>query len=307
MGKTFPLLTFLYRCGIIKVSENRGAFFLEIKALGKIESGQDGAIFGDYLFRFSARGMCKVYDVNKLLLGGENAPFASFKLECADIIAPHSNAVSFSSKYYAEGDEFPLLYTNIYNNYAKCEDRLVGVCCVYRILREGDSFSSRLVQLIEIGFNKDELWLSSPEDVRPYGNFLVDREKDIYYAFVMRDGDGVTRYFSFDLPPVGDGDIDGKYAVRRAVLTKADIKTCFDAPYHKYIQGACCHGGLIYSLEGFTNKSPAIRIINPSRKEQEAHFDLLEYGLTVEPEFIDFHRDRCIYSDADGGIFELIF
>ena len=283
---------------------------MEIKGLGNVYSDQDGAIFGNYMFRFSSRGKCNVYDLRNTLTAEASSVIASFTLDKAEVIVPHSNAVAFGREYYEEGDEFPLLYSNIYNNYAKLEDRLVGICCVYRILREGDGFSSKLVQLIEIGFKDDRaLWCSSDgtEDVRPYGNFAVDRENGIYYAFVMRDGDKATRYFSFDLPKLGDGEIDERYGVRRAVLKKEDIKTFFDTPYHNYVQGACVHGGLIYSLEGFSKKMPAIRIIDPAKEAQTAHFDFTDYGLDIEPEFIDFYGDRCIYSDADGNVFELIF
>ena len=36
-------------------------------------------------------------------------------------------------------------------------------------------------------------------------------------------------------------------------------------------------------------------------------FDFFEAGYEVEPEFIDFYGEKCIYGDAHGRIFELIF
>ena len=67
-----------------------------------------------------------------------------------------------------------------------------------------------VVQIIEIGFADDEnLWKSSGEkaDVRPYGNFTIDTENGIYYGFTMRDNALATRYFSFDLPKVTQGEM----------------------------------------------------------------------------------------------------
>ena len=69
---------------------------MEIKKIGKIGGGQDGAIWGDELFRFDARGNCAVYDLASLAgadADSELAPLARFTLDRAEEIAPHSNAV----------------------------------------------------------------------------------------------------------------------------------------------------------------------------------------------------------------------
>lgn len=276
--------------------------------IGKICSGQDGAICGEMLFRFSTRGACTVYELSQLGKSAELSPIAEFMLDRSDEIAPHSNAVFFGSEYYAEGDEFPLLYSNIYNNYKNAEDQLLGVLCVYRIIREGEVFFSKLVQLIEIGFTADRsLWRSGAgDDVRPYGNFIADTASGKLYAFVMRDAEESTRYFEFDMPPVRAGNICDRFGVPRAVLGRDDIISSFDAPYHNFIQGAACRDGLIYSLEGFGEKiHPMVRVIDTERREQIFCEDLYEMGLQIESEFIDFLGDMIVYSDAHGNLFEL--
>ena len=162
---------------------------MEIQKIGKIYSGQDGAIFGNELFRFDSRGGGRVYDISALREGGEARMIAKVTLDRADVLVPHSNAVFFGIERYEEGDPYPLLYSNVYNNYATASDPRIGTCCVYRILRDGDSFSTVLLQLIEIGFCEDaELWRATPaaHGVRPYGNFMIDRDAGAYYAYVMR-------------------------------------------------------------------------------------------------------------------------
>ncbi|MBE6610620.1 MAG: hypothetical protein E7634_08120 [Ruminococcaceae bacterium] len=275
----------------------------------------DGAIYGDLMFRFNSKGSCKVYELSELRNESnsviELAPISEFTLDRAEEIVPHSNAVVFGNEFYAEGDEFPLLYSNIYNNYAKSDDKLVGVCCVYRLERIGDSFTATLVQLIEIGFSEEKgLWRSEGDitDVRPYGNFVVDSENGKYYAFVMRDGDKTTRYFAFDLPDVTDGVADERFGVKKVTLKKEDIIEHFDVPYHNFIQGAVMKNGKIYSVEGFHEKiHPAIRVIDTAKKNQELFFDFFDAGFPHEAEFIDFYKDRCLYSDAKGNIFEINF
>ena len=280
---------------------------MKITKLGTVVSGQDGAVFSGLVFRFDEKGICHVYDIKKF---PDSAPVAVFTLDKADILAPHSNSVAFGNEYYQEGDEFPLLYTNVYNNYSKCDNQLKGVTCVYRIFREGDFFGSCLVGLIQIGFTEDPLWKSENGDIRPFGNFALDKENGLYYAFTMRDGDKKTRYFSFKMPSLSDGKLDEKYGVNKVVLQKEDIIDYFDVDYHYFIQGAICEKGKIYSIEGFTDDKvnrPAIRIIDTAGKAQESVVLFEELGSTVEPEFIDFEKEICYYADNHGNFYKMEF
>lgn len=288
---------------------------MKIKPIAKISGGQDGAIWKNQLFRFDNRGKCFVYDLNDVEedILKELELLGSFVLDKADLIAPHSNAVSWGTEFFDPGDEYPLLYSNIYNNYSKSEDKLIGICCVYRVERTGRSFKTTLVQLIEIGFINDPLlWKAYPDSdgVRPYGNFVIDREAGYYYAFVMRNEALGTRYFKFKIPSICEGELDPIYEVKRVVLTPEDICDKFDCPYHRFIQGATLHNNNIYSTEGFTNDEinhPGIRIIDLVDKKEKQYFDLSEIGYNREPEMIDFYNDVCYYSDAYGNLYSIEF
>jgi len=289
---------------------------MKIKYLAKIVGGrQDGAISNGFLFSFNHQGKCTVYETKTLgcLKNDEAEFFAEFVLDKNETLVPHSNAVMFGNEYYDEKDEFPLLYTNIYNNYSKTDNKLKGVCLVYRLQRNERKFISTLVQIIEIGFVEDEnLWKSAGEkdDVRPYGNFTIDKERGIYHAFTMRDNTDTTRYFSFDLPKVTQGELCKQYNVKRIVLNIADIRNYFDCNYHRYVQGACCYKGKIYSLEGFTNSAenpPAIRIIDTKLKKEITFKKFEDFGINIEPEMIEFEDDICYYIDHNGNVYKLFF
>ena len=288
---------------------------MKIIPIANIKSGQDGAIYGKYLFRFNSKGLCRVYDMAEITEPrGEVIdiePIYEFTLDRADEIVPHSNAVVFGNEYYAEDDEFPLLYSNIYNNYAKSENKRCGGCCVYRLQRKGTEFFTTLVQYIEIGFSDDREYWRSPgdtSDIRPYGNFVIDPVNGIYYGFTMRDGVMQTRYFAFELPKLSDGEPDAVLGINKVTLNVSDIKEYFDAPYHNFIQGACLKNGKIYSVEGFHAEiHPAIRIIDTERREQVFFCDLFEAGAEIEAEFIDFYNEKCYYGDYRGHIFMLEF
>ena len=287
---------------------------MKIKHIGKIKCGQDGAVYKSELFRFDHRGNCSVYNLSNLQNDNvcELNPIAEFKLDRLEEIVPHSNSVCFGCEFYEENDTYPLLYTNIYNNYSKADDKLMGICCVYRIQRINNEFKSTLVQLIEIGFCENpNLWKVSPEEhgVRPYGNFIIDKDTGAYWAFVMRNEDLGTRYFRFDLPSPHLGETDTRFNVKKVVLNNTDIQEYFDCEYHHFIQGATVHKGKIYSTEGFRNdvvNRPAIRIIDLATK-QEKYFNIMDLGFIDEPECIDFYENMCLYSDYEGNLYTVEF
>lgn len=290
---------------------------MKIEPIAKIVRGQDGAIRNGFLFRFDSRGPCTVYRMADVLSAADaetEVPFLSrFKLEKTELLCPHSNAVVFGSAFAEKGDEFPLLYTNIYNNYAKAEDKREGTLAVYRLTRDGDTFAASLVQVIAVGFVQDAtLWRSSAdkEDTRPFGNFVVDPENNILYAFTMRDAQQTTRYFAFPLPSLSDGVFDETLGVPRVVLQKEQILRQFDCPYHHYLQGACFHDGKIYSVEGFSNSAenpPFLRIIDPAAGKQVLAEPFIPHGFHEEAELIDFYAGDCYYSDCLGNFLKITF
>ena len=290
---------------------------MEMIHTANIPGGQDGAFWKDYLFRFDAKGNGFAYDARGLDGEAEEPEtlklIGRFSVRPEEGLIPHFNAVVFGTEYYAPEDEFPLLYANIYNNYAKYfkqADPLPGVCCVYRLQRRDSDFSMTLVQVIRVGFTETPLWRSAGDvkDVRPYGNFVIDREKGLLYAFTMRDADRTTRYFSFKLPRLSQGQYSEAFGVNVVTLEEGDILDWFDTEYHHYIQGACCHEGKIYSTEGFDETiHTGIRIISPAERRQLLHVDLVEMGYPTEAEWIDFRSGKCYYSDARGRIYRLVF
>jgi len=272
--------------------------------------GQDGAIYGDELFRFDSKGNCTVYSLASQQVIGK------FTLDKADILAPHSNAVSFGAARISPEDEYPLLYTNIYNNYSAAADRMEGVCCVYRIMRENGSYSSKLIQVIRIGFADDlDMWKSLPDngDVRPYGNFIADAFENKLYAFTMRDAANATRYFEFPLPAADAGAYCEKLDANVVTLTANHIISMFDSEYSNYLQGACAYGGMLFSVEGFTvqeadhPRRPRMQVIDMQNKKQLACVELCSIGLFVEPELIDFADEKLIYMDASGAVYNIEF
>ena len=274
----------------------------------QIAKGQDGAIYNGLLFRFDNAGHCFIYDLAKKELVSE------FTLDRVEDFSPHSNAVFFGTEKYDEQDEFPLLYTNLYNNYAKKEDRREGVLCAYRLTREGGAFSTRLVQIIRIGFVNDlDLWKSLEDsgDVRPYGNFILNPETGKLYAFVMRDKERITRYFEFDMPTLSEGELCPECGIPVVWLKREDILAQFDGSYSNYIQGACFFNGMLISIEGGTVRDPEpkhpprMQIMDVQAREQIGDIPLHRLGLLIEPELIYPYEGTLYYADCYGQVYTL--
>ena len=273
--------------------------------IASVKGLQDGAVCGGYFFAFSGSGLCRVYSTS------DYNQIAEFTLDKVNKFKPHSNSVCFGTLKYDENDEFPLLYCNVYNNYGKDNDDMMGACGVYRIVREGNTFKSTLVQVIKVGFTNDtKLWSSSGGDVRPYGNFVIDTDRSKLIVFTMRDGDSSTRFFEFDIPSLKDGKYDSSIGVKKVVLTEDGITEKFKVSYFRYLQGCTYYDGKVYSLEGFTDseKNPAsLKIVDLGKKKLLTEVKLYEMGLTVEPEAAYVIDGELYYADVSGNVYKFTF
>ncbi len=262
---------------------------------------QDGAIYNGYVFRLDHAAACRVLSLET----GEL--LCSFTLGDKEFIYPHSNAVFFGNEKLDDNDEFPILYSNVYNTYAKAENRREGTLCAYRIKRNGNDFSAELVQIIAIDFVKDtSLWLSpNVQDYRPYGNFVLDKENNIIYAFVMRDEARKTAFFAFNMPKLSDGKDIGYKEVKEVRLKKEDILDKFESDYINFMQGATFYNGYIYSVEGFDVVSPTakpvIKIFDVKKKTVALAVNLWEHGFNIEPEFVEAYNGAIYYADRHPG------
>ncbi len=270
---------------------------------------QDGAFWNGLCFRFDCGAHGFVYNIEELCSanGAEVAPMARFMLSGIEKIRPHSNSVVFGAEYFADGDEFPLLYSNVYNNYEFEEEQRKGMCLVYRLQRDGDTFSATPVQAVQVGFSHDDCWTAENEE-RPFGNFVIDTKTRRLYAFVMRIDH--TRCFVFSLPGVTEGEMDESLGVKKVLLTKDDVIDWFDYEYQEFMQGACFHDGKIYTTEGYSIRSdhePTIRVIDVVAKKQVLLERFAKYGAIEEPELIDFVDGVCYYSDAKGDVYTICF
>lgn len=277
----------------------------EIANLSAIQGkwAQDGEAFGDRLFIFKDDGTANVYNVQT----GEFLD--GFVLGGRDKLMPHVNSASFSDQYYEPGDKYPLLYTSMYNNLTPQNTQILGFCCVYRIMESDGEFSADLVQAIWVSFVGDRsLWLSPISNERPFGNFVVDTDRGLLYAFVPRDDSRTTRFFGFSLPDPKAGNDSSTYGCKLLYLSAEDIMHRFDVEYFSSPQGCCYADGKIYSVEGFgavNTVPPFLRVVDVKSGKLELSFNLGQLGLDREPEVITSTGGELYYLSTDMILYRL--
>lgn len=253
---------------------------------------QDGEVFGDRLFVFDAAGKMNVYDVNT----GKH--LGACYLGSKELLMPHVNSASFSNQYYAEGDAYPLIYTSMYNNLNPLNQYMLGTCCVYRITESAGQFSTQLVQVIRIGFIGDANLWTPYNDSRPFGNFVVDTDRNMLYAFVPRDQSSTTRFLGFALPKPDAGTYKAEYGCNQVILQASEVKNQFSVPYISSPQGCAYADGKIYSVEGFgihESAPPFLRVIDVETGVMVRSVNLGQVGLEKEPETITVGSDGQLY------------
>lgn len=263
--------------------------------LGNIKKMQDGATYGNNLIEMDSSNHGIVYDINSY------EEIGTITLD--KTISMHSNSVCFGAEKYDEQDEFPLMYTNVYNNYSSDEDRREGICGVFRLVKDvPGNYYGQLVQLIKIGFTEDlSLWKSKKDgsDFRPYGNFVVDTDNNRLYAYVMRDSEQITRFFEFECPTV-----DKSETYTNIVLGKEDIISSFDLVFYSALQGVTYFDGMLYSLDGFQNAM--IHVVNLKEQCLYATLKLSEMGMAYEPEAIFSMENSVVFANSTGNVYRIM-
>lgn len=247
-------------------------------------AGQDSAIAEDgHIITFTSTGYYKVLSIYGQLLK------TTTPLDQQSVYAPHSNCASFGTEKFDSDDLYPIVYTNAYNTPGLPKGALYG----YRLKND---LTTELKQQIIVGFTDDPIWNGDGENVRPYGNFIVDTDTNSLYAYTMIDSLNVTRFFKFNMPALSAGGT--------VTLNTSDIVEYFDVPYFYYIQGGCYYNGKIYASCGFTANDCKLYVVDLKDKKVTSTVPL--GGFVGEPETVFVYEDE-LYLSSGTKLFKLKF
>ena len=105
-------------------------------------------------------------------------------------------------------------------------------------------------------------------------------------------------------------EYDDYLGVNIVTLEEKDITNKFDTSYSNYLQGGCYYDGKIYSLEGFTNNTtncPRLRVIDLKRGEEVSVINLMDIGISNEPELIFIDNGILYYTTNNGKFYKFTF
>lgn len=250
---------------------------------------QSLAIHGGYVFVFAAVGICTIIDyATKEIISKTNFQPSAHQ---------HANSAQFTDIYYSASDEFPLLLLSRCGNTAG--ETGYDECLIYRISKNGNSFTFTLVNSITVDFasygaswacdtNTGELYFYTPAN----GTWQVTENNPILFA-------------KFAMPNIND-ILSGT----QITLTRADI---LSKMYIQHVtpQGMCVNGDVIYC--GITYQGQNVWAISIDRNIILAKINL---GITHEVEGVAIYNGRMYVSAVDGSdtsainplkIFELVF
>ena len=239
-------------------------YFARFPMTGLPGGQQDGANYNGTLFRFDEYGNIHVYNMNTGELIGTGA------IDEDSTVCPYFNSCFFANNFYAEGDEFPILYATGRGVYkaggALPERHIYG----FRIVRNGTTYIAYYVQYIA---------LDSSFEYGTYGAFGYDANRNMLVGYSYSSIPSNTTYvFETDMPTYADGD---------TIIPLADITSfSFASPYLGAPQGCTCNNSKIYALGGNINIG-TLDVIDLIDQKPYAHIDLASAGLTGEPQMID--------------------
>lgn len=236
---------------------------------------QGAALWGDYVFQCeNYNRRLTVYNIKEKTYVGE-IPLAYNKNY-------HDNQAAFSSIYYEQGDEFPLLYIS----QILIEAQNIQV---YRIQRFDSIFTATLVQTIRMPDDTDENYLA-------HFNIVFDN-KNHFYLYSRNRSTCMGQISKWNIPDPHCGNVYMKeeYMLERFYLSFSLL----------YAQGGTMVGDKIYFAQGVPNKSDIMFRIVDVTTHEEWSFDLKEHKFTREPEGIMFYQDHFIMTTNRAGIYQL--
>lgn len=242
-----------------------------------VQNCQGIAVYNDVLFQFRASGT-SITDKVCLFDFTDGSDI----LRNMTIKSDHGDSATFSKEFYANSDEFPLLYVTADTSPAKVY--------INRITRS----ASTLIKT-----------LSFPQSAGYYGASAFDWDNDICYLLSYKQnnylsdnsGANTTVISKWDLSDLTDNG-DGTYTPAFISQYERDFIYC--------MQGLAFHDGMIWIASGYTNSSQYVYAMNPNNGEI---LHTILFNDTIEIEGVQFIYDNnaqsyYLVTGQQGGIYK---
>ena len=257
-------------------------------------SQQGAAVFGNYLFQFSAIGVCDIYDLQ------ERNHVGQMKYESSQL--KHCDTVCFGSQKVETKDEFPVIYVS---GALQGMDAENGIAWVYRILHNGLKWSLQLVQELSLP-TIDQIW-SCPDVALSNvdGCMLVMGWNSDITDKAENGGGAYLKFTKFHTPRISSGEnIDGFSKVH---LSMDDAITSFVVNNaHTIQQGICLKDNYVFVPYGEISEGyQGIDVISLEQCRVEKNINLMHTSVK-EPEAVFFYNNELYIADQATSIKRVI-
>ena len=254
-------------------------------------SQQGAAIYGKYLFLFSEKGICNIYDMEmKAYLGQMEYEKSGIK---------HCDTASFGVYKIDEKDEIPVVYISG-SQVNKLGEK--GLIWVYRIIHNGQKWDMKLYQII---------WTPIIDDVGSFPDALLSNSDGcmwiigwkIFLSKTSKNGSGAyLNCAKFKTPALDDGVLD-RDGIRNVTLSMSDAITSFVVNnVHAIQQGLCIKNQKIYVPYGVSSLGyQGIDIIDLEEGRVVRNINLMETSVR-EPEAVFFYKGEMYIADQATSI-----
>ena len=212
----------------------------------------------------------------------------------------HCNQATFGVDFYEKGDSFPLLYISQRN-------RALDKRCfieVFRLLpsrnEEYDDYTSMQAQLVQTILLPPMTYDNSLGNA----NCVIETETKSMYTYSRnnekgQDNTGVCKITRFVIPEIykdtvmlEDSDIQDSYMLDCSAVN---------------MQGGCIEKSILYIGQGYKSAGYIyLNVVDLKRRQLLERIDLLERGITWEPEGCFFYKGNLMIAEGTN-IWEFIF
>lgn len=261
---------------------------IEVIDQKKIQSQQGAALCNDYLFHFTAKSECLIYNIKK-------GTFISKTKGVFDETG-HCDTACFGKKKYKWYDRFPLIYVSGSNT---TMDDHKGKIWVYRVLQKNGQWTLVLVQIIDT---------PPVRDVWAFPDVVFDKEGKMWImgwnqkcSYKNEKHRAKVIFNRFDCPSPNAGIL--KDGIRYYSMNYKDVIDSFIVDnMHRVQQGICFHENIIYVPYGSTASGyQGIDVVDIKKKKVIVNYNL--FGTKVkEPESVFVYKNNLYIADQGTSI-----
>ena len=254
---------------------------------------QGAALYGDYLFQFSAYGLCEIYDFV------EGTHLAEVSLPSHSSSYDHNDTASFGNQRVSYDDEFPVVYVSGTQISTTAQTPYIKV---YRITRPDDVWTFELVQ---------KIMLPSVDIIGTFPDAVIDNTTG--NMWVMGWDTAVTGenrkclFTCFRVPLITEGQVSSG-VLTTTIDISAKITQVIVTNMKPVQQGLMFYNGQIFVPYGAKSSGyQGLDVVDLQQQRVVTHVDLYNTPITEPEAVVLWNGELYIISQKNDYVRKIMF